>query len=512
MKRILTVLLILIAIFTLILLSCGKEEAKGSDESNDLNKNNGNPENNIAAEDSTEPPTDNSQQEAFTPIEADYNGYKFRMIGFDSYQGSWKAVTYSEIFAETENGDPINDALYKRNRAVEELYNIEIALTPGVSYSDRSTHANTVLKSIMAGDDNFDAGLILGYQMPKILTTPNALIDLKTIQSLDLTNNWWDQKSVKELSVANRLYAVVGDISLYSAFGTVVIYSNKDLIQEFDLEDPYKLVKEGTWTWDKLGEMCRAVVKDLDGDNKITYKDQIGIMSESHSLIYSLVSGGQRLTVKDKDDLPVLTVNNERTVSGVDTVISVLRDKNTNMNTGDVTGYGNAFFEFTMPKFRDSQALFFYHQLYTALNLREMEADFGILPAPKLDASQEGYNSVASEWWITYLFVPQTNTDPERTGNILEALGYYSQKYVMPAFYDVTVTNKLVRDEGSVEMLDIILKNRVYDLASVYDWADISGIFRDIYDRAQNNFVSNYEKKEERIKTAIEKTIEEMTK
>jgi len=511
MKRIL--LLILIAALTLFIFSCGKDSGNSNDpiqEKEDTPDVNVNANINITEENSPDPTE--AQQELFTPKDVNYGGYKFRMIGFDSFSGSWKAVTYSEIIAEEENGDPINDAIYKRNRAVEDLYNIEIALAPGVSYSARDTHANTVLRSIKSGDDDYDAGLIIGYQMPKILTTPNALIDFKSIQSLDLTSGWWDKKSVKELSVANSLYAIVGDISLYSAFGTVMIYANKNLIQEFDLDDPYKLVRDGKWTWDKLGEMCKAVVKDLDGDNKITYKDQIGIMSESHSLIYSLVAGGQRLTVKDSDDYPVLKINDERTSTGIDTVIGVLRDKDFNMNTGDVTGYGNAFFEFTMPKFRDSQALFFYHQLYTALNLREMEADFGILPAPKLDASQEGYNSVASEWWITYLFVPQTNTDIERTGVILDAMGYYSQKYIMPAFYDVTVTNKLVRDEGSVEMLDIILKNRVYDLASVYNWGDITVIFGDIYGKAQNNFVSAYEKREEKIKTAIEKTIDEMTK
>ena len=506
MKRILGILFILTALILLLISSCGKEST-GSGESAQNAKD---PVNNNAAVDAAESET--APQELFTPKEADYGGYKFRMIGYDSYQGSWKAVTYSEIYAEEENGDPINDAIYRRNRAVEALYNIEIALTPGVSYADRGSHANTVLKSIKAGDDNFDAGLIIGYQMPKLLTTPNALIDMRTIQSLDLTNSWWDQKSVKELSVANKVHAITGDMSLYGALGTVVIYANKELLKEYSLEDPYKLVREGVWTWDKLYEMCKLVVKDLDGNGKIDHKDQVGIMTEGGSLLLSLLAGGQRLTVKDENDLPVMAVNNERTSTSIDTLLTVMRDKNTNMNTGDVTGFGNAFFEFTMPKFRDGKALFFYHQLFSALNLREMEADFCILPAPKLDKDQPGYYSVASEWWITYLFIPQTNTDHERTGIILDALGYYSQKLIMPAFYDVTVTNKVARDESSVEMLDIILKNRIYDLGTVYDWASISGIFSDIYNKAQNNFVSAYEKKEAAIQKAIDKTLEELLK
>ena len=505
MKRILTGLLILNATVTLLLFSCGKDSAGPGEP--DKNKD---PGNNAAVTDAADAET--PKQEEFIAMQADFGGYKFRMIGYDSYQGSWKAVTYSEIYAEEENGDPINDAIYRRNRAVEALYNIEIALTPGISYADRGAHANTVLKSIKAGDDNFDAGLIIGYQMPKLLTTPNALIDLKTVGNLDLTKSWWDQKSVRELSVANKVHAITGDMSLYGALGTVVIYANKELIKEYSLEDPYKLVRDGVWTWDKLQEMCRSVVKDLDGNGKIDYNDQVGIMTEGGSLLLSLMAGGQRLTVKDADDLPVLAVNNERTSNAIDTLLGVMRDKSTNMNTGDVKGFNNAFFEFTMPKFRDGKALFFYHQLFSALNLREMEADFCILPAPKLDMDQPGYYSVASEWWITYLFIPQTNADLERTGVILDALGYYSQKLIMPAFYDVTVTNKVARDESSVEMLDIILKNRVYDLATVYDWGSMSGIFSDIYNKAQNTFVSAYEKKEASIQKAIDKTLEELLK
>jgi hypothetical protein len=505
MKRILTGLLILTMLTSLLLFSCGKD-SNGSGDTNN-NKESGD---NVAVADVTD--TDIVKQEEYMPKDVDYGGYKFRMIGYGSYEGSWKAVTYSEIFAEEENSDPINDAIYKRNRTVEALYGIEIALTPGISYADRGAHAGTVLKSIKAGDDNFDAGLIIGYQMPKLLTTPNALIDLKTIGSLDLTNKWWDQKSIKELSVANHVLTMTGDMSLYGALGTVVMYANKELLKEFSLEDPYKLVRDGAWTWDKLQEMCKTVVKDLDGNGKIDHNDQVGIMTEGGSLLLSLMAGGQRITVKDEDDLPVLAINNERTSKSIDTLLGVMRDKTTNMNTGDVTGFGNAFFEFTMPKFRDGKALFFYHQLFSALNLREMEADFCILPAPKLDAEQPGYNSVASEWWITYLFVPQTNQDHERTGIILDALGYYSQKLIMPAFYDVTVTNKVARDESSVEMLDIILKNRVYDLATVYDWSSISGMFSDIYNKGQNNFVSAYEKKEAAIQKAIDKTLDELLK
>ena len=454
--------------------------------------------------------TDGGQVQApspFTPIDADFGGYDFRILGFYSYQHMWVAVSYSEVYAETLTGVPINDAIYHRNKAVEELYNIEISLFP-VSYGARSEHANIALRSIMAGDDAFDAALMIGYQMPRMMTTPNALVDLRSIQTLNLSNPWWDQASVRDLSLANKSLIVTGDISLYSAFGTVVTFFNKQMVADHHLDDPYQAVRDGTWTWNTLYEMSRAVTLDLDGDGIIDHNDQIGIMAERVSLLYSIQAGGMRLIEKDENDLPVLAGSSERLSRAIDIVLAALRGPEISMDVNTVPGdFRNPFFEWALPKFRNNEALFFYHQLHIALNLREMEADFGVLPAPKIDENQDRHFSVANEWFITYLFVPQTNIDLERTGAVLEAMGYHSQRLVTPAFYDVTVTHQLARDQDSVEMLDIILRNRVYDLGSIYNWGNIISIFGDIYNTANNDAASRFEAMEGAIEAAIQATL-----
>ena len=504
LKRIFLMLLILSV--TVLAFACDGDTGGSSIDDTTITPEQGGDEITTAGEDID---YEHTVPSLLTPIDADFEGYNFRMLGFDSYQGMWVAVSYSEIYAEELNGDPINDSIWHRNRAVEELYNIEISLVP-LCYGHRGGHADVALRSIMAGDDAFDAALIIANQMPRLLTTGNALVELHSIPTLDLSNPWWDQTSVRELSIAHKLFTVTGDISLYGAFGTVVIYFNKQMIEDFGLDNPYELVRNGTWTWDVVYDMTRAVVMDLDGSGIITPFDQIGMMSEGGSLLFSLLAGGERLTVKDENDLPVLAGSNERLIRAIDTVIGVLRAPQVNFRTADVTGFGNAFFEFTMPKFRDGELLFFYHQLFTALNLREMEADFGILPAPKLDATQEGYGSVTAEMWVTFLSVPQTNQDLERTGAILEAMAYHSQRLIMPAFYDVTVTHKLTRDECSVEMLNIILNNRVFDLGDLYNWGGMRGMFSDIHTTAQNNFASRFERQERVIERAIENTLNEI--
>lgn len=65
--------------------------------------------------------------------EVDYGRYEFKILKTDEV-GS---ILYSnEFYVETENGEPINDAVYNRNRMVEEQLNIKIT---AIDY-DKSTY------------------------------------------------------------------------------------------------------------------------------------------------------------------------------------------------------------------------------------------------------------------------------------------------------------------------------------------------------------------------------------
>lgn len=55
---------------------------------------------------------------------------------------------------------------------------------------------------------------------------------------------------------------------------TNAILFSKQLITDFGLEDPYKLVKSGKWTIDKMIEMGTGVAGDLNGDTKYDKNDR----------------------------------------------------------------------------------------------------------------------------------------------------------------------------------------------------------------------------------------------
>ena len=66
------------------------------------------------------------------------------------------------------------------------------------------------------------------------------------------------------------------------------------------------------------------------------------------------------------------------------------------------------------------------------------------------------------------LFLPVTS-DAEFVSTILEVLAAESVNTVSDAFYDRCLDGKIMRDVESTEMLDIIFRNKVFDLGLIYN-------------------------------------------
>lgn len=110
--------------------------------------------------------------------------------------------------------------------------------------------------------------------------------------------------------------------------------------------------------------------------------------------------------------------------------------------------------------------------LGSAVNFREMEDDFGILPLPKFDESQERYYNSAASWGLPLYSVPKSSFSAEelaRTGYITQALAYESLYTLTPAYYEQTLQNKVSRDVESSRMLDLLFATRCYDFGWYFE-------------------------------------------
>lgn len=500
MKKIISILLIT-AFISSLLLSCG-DNTSGNDNSTTTTTS-GN-----AANQSAEENNSAQQEERLDPglPERDYEGYTFTFLSHLYEGGDWVNPTPLELIAEEETGDPINDAVYRRNMTIQEKYNIGIRMVP-----DKDCRA-VLKRAVSAGDSMYDAVLIYGDHISSIITD-DLLLDTSQLPYIDLDKPWWDS-AVQSLSIVNKNYLLAGDLLILDNEATNVLLFNKKLKADLGLDLPYNLVKEGKWTMDAMNSIIKDASADLNGDGQMSaFEDRWGFTVFSDTLHALLVSGGGALADKDENDIPFMDFTSAKNISVLDKAMNLLYNPEYVLFAKNIPAIGRQAetgLEVYKAGFEEDRILYLWARMRVIELFRGMDSDFGVVPLPKYDEAQEDYYSVVNPFTVGLLGIPKNAEDLERVSIILEALAAESRYTLKPAYYEVVLQRKYTRDEESGEMLDIIFNSRVYDIGGTYSF---SNIYRDFLDFAtptnsDRNIASFYEKRSAKVQAAIDKVVD----
>jgi len=498
MKKIFVFFMILV-LLVLFLTSC-------SDNKNNANENQANPQNNQNENNLGDGANESDgvveRIQPNVPDDRDFGGYEFTILANSkAYQAYWYS---KDIFVEEENGELINDAVYSRNRAIEEKYNIVInGIFSGNQYNDAN-------RSILAGDNVYDMYTVPLQGATARLAQEGKLLNLKDVPYIDLEKPWWDQKANEQLSINRKLMFTISDLLIIDKDALFIFLFNKDVIQEFGMDDPYQLVKNGKWTIDKMWEMAKQVSKDVDGDGTMQDTDAYGLLTAGHTMHGNVVSSGHFVITKDKDDLPVLNIKDPMIEASYAKWIEIINDRSNTWVAQDWDSRHSDIWMYQLEVLNDKRGLWLYAGMDRVTTLRNFECNFGILPNPKYNEAQKEYYNAVHAWCTTAISIPITS-DAERTGMILEALTAESYYTLRPAYYDVSLKTKFMRDDESGEMLDLIFRTRCYDLGHVYNWGGIFDMFGTITLQKNKDFVSAYEKILARVEKDMQKAIDNFT-
>lgn len=102
--------------------------------------------------------------------------------------------------------------------------------------------------------------------------------------------------------------------------------------------------------------------------------------------------------------------------------------------------------------------------------------------------------------------IPVTNNEAEKVAFVIEAMAADSANNLTPAYYEVALTDKFVRDEESVKMLDLILDSVSMDNANIFSWAGIESIVGTAIYKGEA-IASKVESKLSSLQAAIDKTV-----
>ncbi|MBO5219087.1 MAG: hypothetical protein J6C52_06630 [Clostridia bacterium] len=356
---------------------------------------------------------------------------------------------------EEETGDVFDDAIFARNRAVEERLGIKLAFNDsgiGSSGAEQSQSAKMIESNILAGDAANDVYLHVQHSSMPQLVNNLYFVDWNTIPNVDLSKPYWCQNAVTDINYGSKIYLMTGLYNYGVMSGANCLLFNKRILEESNIEYPYQSVIDGTWTYDKWMKIIADTARDVNGDTQFDLEnDQYGYIGRLWECPYTFFVGmGGDLLTKDKDNMPVNVIATEHNVDIVDRLLTVANDTEGSMIASVVTDMTNAFASGKAATIHGSLS-------FIPSYFRDMKDDFGFVPSPKYDESQEDYNVwIANGTTMTY--VPITNERLELTGAVLEVMSMESYNRVIPAYVDTVLTVKSTRDTESEAMVPFIIE------------------------------------------------------
>ncbi len=416
---------------------------------------------------------------------------------------TWNEWGETSISATELTGEVLNDAVYNRNSYVQETYNVVLN-----EFGADSSMGNSVGNAVKAGDSQYDV-IMPPLNIAGSLVHSGYLLDLKTVENMNLSQKWWDERSIEDLSIANKLYMVSGDISTLNSDATWCTAVNTEVLNNLGVESPYQYVAEDKWNFDTYKMLCEDASIDLDGDGEYGKNDSIANLTQNEDATAMLIAFGYHLINKDENDIPYFDLEgNERVYDILTNVSEFMLDDKLSLNYHE-KGAADGYHLLNTKMFEENRGLFWITNLQLVIRLREMETDFGIAPCPKYDEQQEDYCNVV--WFVgSYATVPVSALDPAESGFILEAMAAKSRETLRPAYFETALSLKYLRDQESIEMLDLVIDNRAYELEQAFAFGSSSTVESIVL--SGKDPASTFASASKNITTKIEKTLEEIGK
>ena len=427
-----------------------------------------------------------------------YDGYTFRMLGRE------KAIsaTYDELFADTTNGDQMNDAVYKRNLMVSERFGIDIEKI------NSTNPASDIQKAVMGDEDAFDVAVGVTSFSSTALSS-GYLLDTDTLTYVDTTKPWWKMDAIDSAAIAGKKYLLFGDMIVSDKNSTWSLCFNKKLYRENNLEEPYSMVRDGKWTMDVMKNHCKDITMDLNGDAVIDYKDQWGLLASNNAGIGLITSCNMKVADSTNDAL-TLALNNEKSIKTLSGIHDFLSDRTMCLRAEDIKGVSDIWVEI-INIFREGRALYRISVLGDIVGFRDIETDFGIMPMPKLDENQEKYVTTYQGWGARCVAVPKTVTNVDRTSAILEYMASVSTDTLIKAYYDITLQRKVARDDDSAEMLDIIFDSVTTDIVLAFEIGGIRDKLSKMINSTSDTITSDIAKYNNSLQDQLNKLYDNVT-
>ena len=272
------------------------------------------------------------------------------------------------------------------------------------------------------------------------------------------------------------------------------------------MEELNNLTEDGGWTLDALSQYTKDVTFDLNGDSKLNYKDdRYCLTGWMMAAPYALYYGSNSNFVSVVDGVPELAYTDDKVTSIYEKIYGIVVEQNAYYVTQE-SQYATMF-----EVFSEGRALFSVLTLkLISQYLSEMEDSYGILPIPKYDTNQKEYMSFVNGS-TGLVMLAKTEADPEFVGAIMEAMGAYNYEHVTPNMFQVVTKLQVAQDPASARMVDLVIRNRVFDLGYYAD-LDVTNLVKNQLNGKRPEIASLLRSGRKSAERNLEKLLQNMDK
>ncbi|MBQ8235841.1 MAG: hypothetical protein IJZ37_04060 [Clostridia bacterium] len=384
-----------------------------------------------------------------------------------------------------------------------------------------SLASGTYFADVVGLYQSFDLGYALGEGTGCFYNLNNMPEGYTNYLNLDAL--YWDSTLYEELSYKGTAYFFTGDLNQSYVSTLFVSYVNADLWAEYadkiaklphsgGYSDPYDIVKNGYWTLDLLIELADLLYIDNGNtEGEVDYKDQVGVMTyneQLNNIMADMLAAGSHVNygTLSADGTPQVAVNTKENVAFYNKLYTLLCETKAATIpwiTSDDEDFDDTYI---MDVFAGGNVLVTVNMLHCAGQyLSDMKDEYLVLPLPMFDHEQYDKNSPSLGYStqlgdsVNQYAIPKSIGD-ERIPLVtatLEYMGYYSKKWVTPAYYADTLGEKYEKDARVSEMLELTRKG-------IY--ADFIWVWSNDLDNIGWKFRTNYDEPNEELRKANLKT------
>lgn len=379
---------------------------------------------------------------------------------------------YVDDFDKAVKGGIVDEQVYYRNLNTTEKLKLSPVFT-GIKGDGVNPSFVTTVRNAHQSGSAYD--LYISYSCyAGTLAAEGMLTDLRALKYMDFDKPWYPKYMVEDCSIKGRNYFCTGDVSTNLGFMVNLIYFNKSIYSENQLdktisskygsESIYKLVEEGKWTYSVLMELSKKIYADMDRDGFMSAEDKYGF-GVYDTVLDNFYYGAGLKTLEYKPSEGIVISDDFKNIG----LISQILNSVGNFITNSGNGYTFASVAASREAFSTGRILFDMAPASHAYKVfRSVEGlEYGVLPIPKYSEEQEMYSSAISQPYSMYS-ISSISSKKDESSAYLQMLGQYSYSTTRPAIYEQTLKTKYSADAIDSVMWDYIIDSQVFDLGRIY--------------------------------------------